>query len=429
MQKKVLKNAGWIVGCKIIKAVLALIVTAITARYLGKDKYGLLNYAAGLCTFIVPIMQLGFNSTIVYEITNRPKDEGKVVGTVIGLSSLSSILCIIGVISFSLIANAGETETIIVCAIYSLMLFFQAFEMIFYWFQAKLMSKYMAIAILIAYIFVTIFQLLFVFLRFDVYAFAFSYSIEYCLIAIILLIVYNKKCTQKLCFSFALAKQMLSKSKFYIVANLMVNVYAHTDTIMLKLMVNNSEVGVYSAAWYCTNMINFVFSAIIDSFRPTIFEGKKKSQELFENRMIELFSIIVYLSLFVCLAITIFAPLIIDILYGSQYTAAISVLRVSTWMTVFSYIGVVRSVWILAEDKQKYLWIVNLCGIILNVVVNLILIPKIGAMGAAIASVATQFFVNVLMNYIIFPMRRCNTLMFKSLSPKRVKNIFTSLKK
>jgi O-antigen/teichoic acid export membrane protein len=61
MQLKVFKNAGWIVGCKIVKAILMLIVTAITARYLGKEKYGIITYASGLCAFVVPIMQLGLN--------------------------------------------------------------------------------------------------------------------------------------------------------------------------------------------------------------------------------------------------------------------------------------------------------------------------------------------------------------------------------
>ena len=96
MQLKVLKNAGWIVGCKVVKALLTLIVTAITTRYLGVENYGLISYAAGLVAFVVPIMQLGLNFTIVHEIIERPKEEGKVVGTVMAMSAMSSLLCIVG---------------------------------------------------------------------------------------------------------------------------------------------------------------------------------------------------------------------------------------------------------------------------------------------------------------------------------------------
>ncbi len=429
MQIKVLKNAGWIVGCKVVKAILMLIVTAITARYLGKEKYGLITYASGLCAFVVPIMQLGLNSTFVHEITNRPGQDGKVVGTIIGMSMTSAIFCILGIVSFSMIATAGQRETILVCSIYSVMLFFNAMEMIQYWFQAKLMAKFSAFAMMVAYAGVSVFQILLVIFKADVYLFAISYSLDFFLIAMILIVVFKKKSGQKLSFSFSLAKRLLSVSKFYIIANLMQTVYAHTDVVMLNFMAGSAETGIYGAAWTCANMFNFVFAAIIDSMRPTIYEGKNINQQTFDSRTIELFSILFYFSLTVALMVTLFSPLIVKIMYGADYVEAVDVLRMSVWMTTFSYVGTARSAWMLAENKHQYLWITNLVGVILNVIVNYLLIPIIGAMGAAIASVATQFISNVLINFIISPMRPCGVLMLKSFNPKYLKNIFTSLKK
>ena len=425
MQKKVLKNAGWIVGCKVVKAILTLIVTAITTRYLGVEKYGLISYAAGLVAFVLPIMQLGLNSTMVHEIIERPNEEGKVVGTVIGMTGVSSILCILGVISFSMIANAGETDTVIVCAVYSIMLLFHSFEMIHYWFQSKLMSKYSAVAMLFSYVAVTVFQVVLVVLKADVYMFAISYSLDYFLIAIILIVIFKKKCGQKLGFSFSLAKQMFSVSRFYIVSNLMVAIFAQTDKIMLKLMVGNAETGIYSAAYTCAMMANFVFAAIIDSMRPDIFNAKKQQdQQLFESRMSELYSVLVYFSVVMCIAITLLSPIVIKVMCGDGYAPSIDVLRVVVWMTVFSYIGSTNSIWILSENKQKYLLIVNLSAALLNIVLNYILIPLIGAIGAAVASVATQVFVNVLIDFIIPQMRRNSVILFKGLNPKYIKNLF-----
>ena len=79
-------------------------------------------------------------------------------------------------------------------------------------------------------------------------------------------------------------------------------------------------------------------------------------------------------------------------MYGEAYLAAVPLLQIITWYSAFSYMGSVRNIWMLAEEKQKYLWIINLSGALLNVVGNFILIPLIGAAGAAIASVVTQFF-------------------------------------
>ena len=74
---KVVKNATWIIACKIVQVLLNLVVTMMTARYLGPSGYGLINYAASVVAFVSPIMQLGFNSVLVQELVNNPEEEGK----------------------------------------------------------------------------------------------------------------------------------------------------------------------------------------------------------------------------------------------------------------------------------------------------------------------------------------------------------------
>ena len=85
-------NAMWIIAGKVIQAVLALIVNMLTARYLGPSNFGLINYAASIVTFAVPIMTLGFNSVLVQQVTNYPEEEGKIFGTSITLSIISSLV-------------------------------------------------------------------------------------------------------------------------------------------------------------------------------------------------------------------------------------------------------------------------------------------------------------------------------------------------
>lgn len=423
---KIVKNATWIIGCKIIKAILTVIVTMITARYLGPSNYGLISYAASIVTFVTPIMKLGLDSIIVHEIINNPDGEGKILGTTILANLISATLCIIGISSFVCIVNKGESETIVVCVIYSMLLLFQAIEMIQYWFQAKVLSKYSAISMLISYIIVTLFQIYISATGKGIYWFAISYSIDFFIIAVLLLYTYKKKKGQKLKFSFLIFKRMFAKSKYYIVSSMMVTIFAQTDKIMLKLMVGNEAVGYYSAAVTSANMISFVFAAIIDSVRPSIFEGKVKSKECFENRLKNLYTIIIYCSLIISLILTILSPLVVRILYGKEYIASISSLRIVVWYTTFSYLGTVRNIWIVAENKQKYLWIINFSGAILNVVINYILIPLYGINGAAIASLITQIFTNFVLGFIIRPIKDNNRIIIDSLNPN---NIFAVIKK
>ena len=416
MHSRTVKNAAWIIGCRLVQAVIGLAVTMISARYLGPSGYGLINYAASLVTFFVPIMQLGLNSTLVQEILNKPEQEGETMGTALVLTFVSGIACVIGVGAFSAFANQGETQTIFVCVLYSLLLLAQSLEMIQYWFQAKLLSKYTALTVLAAYIAISIYRITLLVAGKSIYWYEVSQAIDYEIIAIALMFIYNRLPTQKLRFSLTRANEIFGRSKHYIISAMMITVFAQTDRVMLKIMIDEAAVGYYSAAITCAGLSSFVFVAIIDSARPTILNGKKKSDEVFQYRLKLLFTLVIGLALLQSAAFTILSNLVIGILYGSAYAPSVSALRIVVWYTTFSYLGAVRDIWILAENKQKYLWIINLSGASVYICLNAFMIPVYGINGAAAASLITQIFTNVMMGFILKPIRPCNRLMLQSLN-------------
>lgn len=415
---KVVKNISWIIACRIVQSLVAVVVGMISARYLGPSNYGLLNYASSVVAFVFPVAQLGLRNVLVEEIVSNPERVGKALGTSLLISIASSICCMAGCVVFVAVANAGERDTLIVCALCSISLIFQSTEMIQYWYQAKLLSKYTSIVSLIAYTVVVLYKMFLLITGKNIYWFAAASAFDYFLISVSLLLLYKKLGGQKLSFSFSLGKELLSKSKHYIVASMMVTVFLQTDKIMIKMMVGNAENGFYATAVACATMMGFVFTAIIDSLRPVIFEGKKTDDGKFKKNMSILYSIIIYMGLAQSVVLTIFAKPIVKILYGDEYFAAIPLLRIIVWYCGFSYMGSVRNIWMLAEGKQKYLWMINLSGALLNVIGNLICIPLIGAAGAAIVSVLTQFFTNVVLCVIMKPIRPVCMLFLRALHPK-----------
>lgn len=420
MANRVLKNASWIVGCKIVQSIITFLIGMLTARYLGPSNYGLISYASSVVAFALPIMQLGFNSTLVQEFIEKPEKEGKILGTCLTLNILSAIASIVGVTSFAYIANPDETETVIVCFLYSLTLLFQAVEMTQYWFQAKLLSKYPSIVALIAYVVVAVYKIYILVSEKSIRWFAVSHVIEVFVIAILLIVLFKKLSKQKLSFSWELGKQMFNRSKYYITSSIMVVIFQQTDRIMLKLMLDEAQTGYYSAAITCIGITSFVFSAIIDSARPSILESNVSSKDRFEKKTVVLFSVITALSLAQSIGMTLLSKPIILIVYGEAFLPATPVLSCAVWFVTFGYYGMVRNIWILAEGQQKYLWIINLCGAVMNVIVNLILIPLYGAVGAAVASVITQFFTNFVLCFVIKPIRKCGYLILKSFNPKNL---------
>jgi O-antigen/teichoic acid export membrane protein len=425
---KVAKNAVWIIGGKVAQSVVALIINMLTARYLGPSNFGLITYASSLVAFVLPIMQLGFSNVLVQEIVNKPDDEGKILGTAMFLSLLSSVFCIIGVTSFAFVVNPNEQETIVVCLLYSLILLFQALDHIEYWYQAKLLSKYTSTVSLVAYLTVAVYKIYLLVTAKSVYWFALSNALDFALISICGIVLYQKLGGRKLEFSWKLGKNIFAKSKHYILSSMMVTIFAQTDKIMIKMMLDESSTGYYGAAVACAGMTSFVFTAIIDSFRPAIFEGQKVGEETFKHRLTMLYSMIIYLSLMQSIGMTVLSKVIIYILYGAAYYPAVSALRIVVWYTTFSYMGSVRNIWILANEKQKYLWQINLSGAIANVALNAIFIPYFGIDGAAIASLITQFFTNVIVGYFIKPIRPNNAIVIESLKPRYLMDAIKKLR-
>ncbi|MEE0874913.1 MAG: flippase [Ruminococcus sp.] len=427
MNNRVIKNASWMIGCKIAQSVISLIIGMLTARYLGPSNYGLISYAASIAVFLLPLMQLGLSKTLVQEFIKRPDREGEVLGTALVFNVMSAIACMGGMYAFLSVANAGESTTILVGVLYSFSLLFQATEIVQYWFQAKLLSKYPSIASVISYTIVALYKVYLLVTGKSVIWFSVSSTLDYLLISVILLIVYKRMGNQKLKFSWRLGMEMLHSSKYYIVASMMVSVFQQTDRIMLKLMMNEAETGYYSSAITCVSVTAFVFAAIVDSMRPPILEAKHDGSDAYEPRIIQLYSVITYASLIQSVFMVLLARPIVLILYGEQYLPSVTSLRVAVWYVTFSNYGSVRNIWMLAENKQKYLWIINLSGALANVALNAALIPLFGAVGAAAASLVTQFFTNVVIGFILRPVRYNNRLMIRGLDPKPLFRYLSSI--
>ena len=414
---KILNNAKWIIVCKAAQSLLQMVIGMLCARYLGPANYGLINYAASVMAFFIPLMQLGFNATLVRELIDSPEREGEILGTSLMMQLVSGVVCIFLIWQFASVANVGERQTQIVCVLYSISLLFQAVETVQYWFHSKLQSKYPSIMMLTAYVVVSAYRIYILISQKSIYWFAVVHSIEYGLIGLSLLVIFRKQAEQRLCFSFLTAKQLFSRSRYYILASMMVTVFQNTDHIMLKMISGDTENGLYTAAITCAGVIQFVYSAVIDSMRPVILNARKLNSEEYELNICRLYGITTYMALIQAAGFAVFARLIVWILFGPEYLSAVPVLRILVWYIAFSYMGAVRNIWILAEGNQRYLWKINLAGAAANILLNALLIPRWGACGAAFASLATQFFANFVLGFMIAPLRKNNQLLLAGLHP------------
>lgn len=415
-KNRVAKNAGWLIGGKILQMLISFFVGVLTTRFLGPSNYGLINYGTTYINFFLPLCTLGLNSIMVREIINHPKREGTVIGTALMMRLMTSTLAVILINLIVSVVDAGESLTRLVVFLTSFSVIFNSFEILNYWFQSRLESKISAIANLIAFIVFSLYRIILIVTGKGVEYFAFATSIDYIVIAIILFYAFRRSTDQKLTFNLNVGKDMLSRSYHFILPSIMVAVYGQTDKFMLKHMIDSSEIGYYSTAQTICTLWCFVLTAIIDSMYPSIMEANKDANESqFKHLNILLYRIVFYVSMGVSAVICVFAPLIVSILYGSQYSPTVMPLRIITWYTAFSYLGVAREAWIVGKNRQKYLKYIYISAAVSNVILNLLLIPRWGSAGAAIASLIAEIMTSVVIPFLIPGMRENAVLMLNAI--------------
>ena len=418
---KVVANASWLISGKIAQMLLSLVVGTISARYLGPSNYGLIGYGNALVSFFMSFCTLGINSIIIKDFFDHPEEKGKALGSAILMRILSSFCSVVMVVAISFFIDYGEWETVLVVALCSVSLLFHCFDTINYYFQSLYLSKITAIATFVAYVVTASYKIVLLILKKSVFWFAFASSVDYIVLAVFLLIVYKKQKGPKLAASWSKGKALLRVSYHYILSGLMVAIYGHTDAFMLKLMLDETAVGYYTIATTLCGMWTFVLAAIIDSMYPTIIKHfKSGSTASFEKKNRQLYALVFYISAFVSVMFLLLGDFAIWLLYGKEFLPAAAPLKVVTWYTAFSYFGVARNAWVVCNEKQNYLKYMYVSAAVINIGLNLVLIPLWGAVGAAVASLITQICTSIVLPFFVKGFRPNVKLMLEAIFLKDV---------
>ena len=420
LKNRTVANAGWIIGGRIANKLLAFLVGILTARYLGPGNYGLVNYAATYTTFFASLCTLGINSVIIKNFVDHPGEEGQAIGTTLVLRAVSSVLSAVMIVGVASFLDRKEPMTILVVAVSSIGLIFQIFDTFNQWFQYHLQSKYTAAATVASYIAVSGYKLFLLIRGKSVVWFALATSVDYIVLAAVLVAVYWKTGGPALSVSGRKAKQLLGASVSFILASLMASVYASTDKLMLKHLLNDAAVGYYGVAVSLSTTWAFLLQAVITSVQPSIIQVYESDRVLFERRNRQLYAIVFYGAMTISLVICLLAEPIVLYLYGEDYAGAVLPLQIVVWYTAFSYLGVARNTWMVCENRQIYLKYLYFCAALINILLNAVFIPVSGAAGAAAASLLTQIVATFVLPLMIKPLRANARLMLEAVCLRKV---------
>ncbi|WP_124056477.1 flippase [Klebsiella pneumoniae] len=183
------------------------------------------------------------------------------------------------------------------------------------------------------------------------------------------------------------AKTLMSKSWWLILSGVAEVLYLKIDQIMLGMINGYSTVATYAVAARLSEAWYFFPTIITASFFPLLILAKKESEEKYKHTLLDLSRKLFFCALIISIFITIIAHTAINILYGEAYAESATILIIHIWASLFVFMRAVLSKWLVIENMLPFSLVTHISGAIVNIILNLILIPKMGGIGSAIATV------------------------------------------
>lgn len=381
---------------------IGLLVGVWVARYLGPAQFGQLNYAIAFVGLFGAIAGLGLNGIVVRDIVREPSVADVTLGTTLFLQVLGGIVSILLIIISIVFLRPNDEYAWFIVAITSLNLIFKSTEVIKYWFESQVKSKYTVWVENGVFVFIAAIKVLMILAKTSLTTFVCINVVEGLLVAIGLILIYNLKVGSLGSWHVHIlrAKRLVIDSWPLMLAGISIMIYMRIDQIMLGQMLGDDAVGLYTAATRLSEIWYFIPVAIAASLSPSIIKYRLENIGLYEKRVQALFNFMMFLSSGLALFISFISPVVIKILYGDSYSAASNVLSIHIWTSIFVFSGVASSQWFVAENLQKLSFYRTLVGAISNIVINLFLIPRYGIYGAAWATLFSQALASVLFNGI-----------------------------
>ncbi len=386
--KRYFVNTGWLFFEKISKMVITLFVGVYVARYLGPSNYGLLSYAISWVVLFSAIATLGLDKIVIRDLVRDEKKRDELLGTTFFLKITGSIL-LLGILAVAVRFTTNDNFTNLLIFVIALTTIFQSFNVINFYFQSRVLSKYVVYARMVSGISSAIIKLLLIYFKMGLMYFAAVMVVESVILAIGLIITYTK---QKLNISirrpkFNLAKRLLRDSWPLMLSGIAISIYMRIDQVMIKEMLDTRAVGNYAVAVKLSEVWYFIPMAITGSLFPAIINAKKISEKIYYGRLQKLYDLMTWLAIGIALLATFLANDIIRLLFGAQYQDAAGVLRIYIWASIAVFFGTAWSKWILVENGQKIIVYFHIVSMAVNIVLNVLMIKQYGIVGAAWATV------------------------------------------
>jgi len=391
IKQTVFKNTFWLILAEAITGFLKFIFIIYVARILGATEYGKFTFALSFVSLFTVLGDLGLSSIIIRDFSQEHKNEKEYATTIFVKFCLSVIALILTFITSFFITQ----DPIVQKVIWILMAFFFIdgfFAIIYSFVRAHQKMEYEALIKTIQSV-ITVLMGFFVIFKIPSVvnlSYAYFFASLAVLIAVIVFFRFSFYIS-KLSFDAHYFKKILKNAWPLSLGFVGMWIYINLDSTMIGFLGHSSEVGWYNAAGRIVITVMTVSATLIsNSFFPLLSKFFKESKEAFQRIWNYYMEIMIVLAVPFMLGSVVLGKEIIGFLYGLEnYSPSVFIFQSLAIVTGISFLYYPYAIALIVADKQNQnFWIVCL-GAIINIILNIILIPKYGFRASAISTIIT----------------------------------------
>ncbi len=387
--KKVSKNFASLTLAEGVTRICTILLYIYIVRVLGATSFGELAFATSVMSFFIFFADFGLTTLGIREIARHKQDTETYGTNILVFQVLFSLLLIMLLGVFLLFMPLSYTLKVITF-LYGLVLIplaldmsyiFQAYEKMEFVLVGKTINQgvYLILGLALIILFKNV-----VFIPIAVFVSGIGGAIVTYVLLKKIVHFKLKKPDPKL------FKLLVIAAIPFVTSEILIMIYRNIDIVMLQLTKGTDEVAYYSSGYKIVNTIIIVIAFIPDAFFPLIVYNFKHDEKQFKQHILLFSQTAGLLSIPLAIGGIIYARQILMLLYGSQLLAGTDAFKVLLLLVIIIPFKLLVASIIIATDKQNHYMISGAIGAIVNVLLNIILIPRYGMIGAGIAIVVTE---------------------------------------
>lgn len=391
-RRRLVNNAIWLFSDKLLLLIDALLVGAMAARYLGPNQWGLLSYANSILAIATIAATLGADSVVARELIREPDKRNDIFWSILSARAFASIAIYIGILvlgfsqyALGLVPLQDALVLITICS----SLVSSPFLLSKILLEIELLSKWQVLASNLALIASSVSRILLVVYGFSVLPFAMVIALATITTNVLLFSIAKRlKLVPELQRpNFQTIRRYAQECWPLLVGAISVGLYMNIDVVLLKFLSGTDSAGIYSVATRLSSIWYILPTVLATTIFPSLARYHAASAVDYDRQLARYFDISCLVA-YACIFTALLAfPTLLRLLYGFKYEKSISIFCVHIWALPFVFLGVARAQHLILESLHMFNLTSTLLGAIVNLALNLLLIPTYGPSGSAIATV------------------------------------------